>query len=79
MLFYTVEPLLKNPPRKGQCICTKDILEILKFPSVLEIIHLRPPKRGQPLNKGQNSLILYSVNKTVYFTPSTWLISSQSK
>ena len=72
-----VKPLLNDPQRKVRCInylSTRDILKKPKFPFVLEIIHLKPPKEDKPLNKGQNgsincqSFIVYSALYCEYLT-----------
>ena len=51
-IAYTVEPLKKDPPRKGHCIKYLSTMDKTKSPNLslpINIMRLEPLKRGQPL------------------------------
>ncbi len=53
----TVEPLIKDPPRRGHIETTSLQRTHFKVPNVhflIFLIHFEPLKSGQPLYKGQN-------------------------
>ena len=57
MYSITVEPLIKDPPRRGHNrnnLSTKDTLQSPKCLFPILLIHFEPLKIGKPLYKGQN-------------------------
>ena len=54
---FTVKPPIVDPPRKGHCIInlsTEDSSWDPKFCFPIVAIQFEPPRRGQPLYKGQS-------------------------
>ncbi len=55
MYMYTVKPPIVDPPNKPLnkgCFSWSQIIGLS-----IVLIHFEPPRRGQPLYKGQNTLI----------------------
>ena len=68
IFVYTVEPLIKDTPRKGHCmldLSTRDCFKSQNITVHIVSIHQEPPRRGQPLYMGQNSWI-YIVPKVSF-------------
>ena len=68
ILFWhiTVKPPIVDPLRKGHCMLDLSIKDIAQGPKItLPMGHREPPRRGQPLHKGQNSWI-YIVPKVSF-------------